>query len=242
MKIFFLILISLQCPLVFAQDFYPGNNSANSFSIIPGINYVSSATIQLSPFSSDLVERNLTTELFGGYGYGITIKKKLFREDISFGITAEYLKIEDNSLTQTIGEDAERVRLRVTEQIWLYPVEFTGYFNLPSFVDDLNIYLGGGVGVYFGDRKRSILNISTETNSVTPGINFLILSGVEYFLTDKISGIFEFRFREGEFVANSSFPVSEITVNNRNYPIEQNLNSRIFVDGLKLTFGIGYHF
>jgi hypothetical protein len=241
MRRFLIIFFSFTSLPLFSQSFSAVNISKD-FSIIAGFNYISSATIQNSPFSSNQIERDFTTELFGGYGYGISIKKKLFRDDLAFGISTEYLKLEDNTLVQTLGSDTTRIRAAVTEKIWLYPVELTGYFNLPSFVDNLNIYLGGGVGVYFGDRKRSLLGIETETESITPGFNFLILSGIEYFIHDKFSGVLELRFREGEFTAKSTFPVSEVRANNRTYPIEKNLNSRIFVDGLRLSLGIGYHF
>lgn len=50
------------------------------------------------------------------------------------------------------------------------------------------------------------------------------------------------RFRQGEYTVKSVFPVSSITANGNTYPLEQNLNSKIFVDGLKLSLGLAYNF
>lgn len=239
-KIIFILL------LVFSLNAFSQDLKSISFnkdlSIIPTVNYVSSATIQLNPFSADFFERNSSEELGGGYGYSIGIRKKLFREDLSFGLTLEYLTIEDNELVQTLETGPNKVRLRVTEKIWVTPIEFTGYFNLPSFDENLNIYLGGGVGVYFGDRKRTIHNLESKTISKQPGFSFLVISGIEYYFNNQISSVFEIRFREGEYKVKSEFPGSTVSINGKEYNIEKNLNSRIFVDGLKLSLGIAYHF
>jgi hypothetical protein len=212
------------------------------YSIMPSVEYVSSATVQLYPYSKDIFQRGQTEELNGGYGYGISIRKKLFRQDLSFGITTEFLKIFDDELTETFENDTIRVKARVSEELWIVPIEFSGYFNIPNFTDDLNIYLGGGLGIYFGDRKRTVLNIESKTISKDPGYSLIILSGMEFLFNKQFSGIFEIRFRQGEYFVRSEFPVSSININGINYPLEKNLNSNIFVDGLKLSLGIAYNF
>ncbi|MEO8664444.1 MAG: hypothetical protein ABI462_03020 [Ignavibacteria bacterium] len=219
-----------------------GIDLGSGYSIMPSVNYVSSASIQLNAFSTDIFEKSQTEELYGGYGYGISIRKKFFRQDLSFGISTEYLKIYDDELTQTFENDVTRVRARVTEELWMVPVEFTGYFNIPNFTEDLNIYLGGGVGVYFGDRKRTLSNIESKTISKESSFSFVILSGLEYVISKQVAGVFEVRFRQGEYKVKSEYPVSSITINGNTFPLEKNLNSKIFVDGLKLSLGIAYNF
>ena len=240
-KILIVILFMIP-PLNSYSQKVPGLSTGKGFSITPQITYVSSATIQLDPFSTDLIEKSLTEELSGGYGYGLTIRKKLFREDITFGISAEYISIKDNELVQSFSNDSFTVRVRVTEELTVIPVEFNGYFNLPEFSENLKIYLGGGVGVYFGDRKRSVLNISSSTISKNIGFSLVVLSGMEYKLSDEISGVFEIKFREAEYKVKSEYPVASININNVNYPLEKELYSKIFVDGLKLSIGISYNF
>ena len=239
--ILFTALALFSCSDSAAQNIN-GINFGSGFSIIPSINYVSSASILLYANSPDVFERNITEELNGGYGYGISIRKKIFNQDLSFGITTEYLKIFDNELTETFRTETTRVKARVTEELWMLPVEFSGYFNIPNFTEDLEIYLGGGVGVYFGDRQRTVLNVQSRTISREPSFSFVILSGMELLFTRQFSGVFEIRFRQGEYKVISEFPASTILINGTLYPLEQNLNSKIFVDGLKLSLGLAYNF
>lgn len=242
-KIFliFSLAMLLDNPYMRAQEI-SGIQVGNGFSIIPSVNFVSGASIQLYPYASTLFDRSLTDELSGGYGYSLTLRKRFFREDLSFGVTAEYLKIVDDELTQTFGNDSFRVRARVTEELVITPVELSGYFNIPDFSEDLRIYLGGGVGAYFGDRKRTVHGIQTETVSRKAGFSFLVLSGMELRFDPHLSGVFEVRFRQGEYSVTSRYPVSSITIGGAEFPLEQNLNSRIYVDGLKLSLGLAYNF
>jgi hypothetical protein len=206
------------------------------------LNYVSSATIQLAPYSADLVERNSTLDISGGYGYSFSLKTKFFRNDLFFGVTAEFIKIQDNDAILTLEGDTSTARIKLSESITVYPVEFTAYFNVPSFQENLNIYLGGGIGVYSGDRKRKFLNFESETISKSFGLSLVVLSGIEYYFEKNFMTFMELRFRDGEYDVKSKFPVSFVTLNGVSYPLDNEMNSKIFLDGLKVSFGIGYRF
>lgn len=219
-----------------------GLSLGRGYSIIPTVNYVSSAVIQLNAFSESAFERSQTEELSGGYGYGITVRKKIFNDDLAFGLNVNYLYIYDNEIIQTFQEGESRIRARVTEELWFVPVEFTGYFNIPNFTDDIEIFLGGGLGAYFGDRKRTILNIESKTVSKDPGYSFLVLSGMEFLITKQFSGVFEIRFSQGEYTVKSEFPASAINSNGTIFQLDKNLNSKIYVDGLRLSLGVAYNF
>lgn len=238
---FLTVVLFINCGNAVSQEL-SGVAIGNGFSIIPSFNYISSAEIQLYSSSRDLFERNITEEINGGYGYGISIRKNFFRQDLSFGISTEYITIVDDQNTQTFTTDSSSIRVRVTEELTVIPLEFTGYFNIPQFTEELNIYLGGGIGIYFGDRVRKLVNLTSRTTAKDANFSFVILSGMEYFFSKNISGVFEMRFREGEYNVRSEFPVSSFTVNGVTYELEQNLNSQIFVDGLRLSFGISYNF
>jgi hypothetical protein len=54
--------------------------------------------------------------------------------------------------------------------------------------------------------------------------------------------MFEVRFRQAQYSVESSYPIGEAVIEGRTYTFEQNLNSKIFMDGLKLSFGIAYYF
>ena len=205
-------------------------------------NYISSASIQLYPNSKNIVERNTFEDLKGGYGYGFSLRKKFFRDDLYIGITTEYIEIEDSELTQLIQSDTNYLKVRATERVWMIPIEMSLIFNVPSITDELRVYLGGGIGVYFGNRVRKILDMETETKSKDALLNIHVLSGLEYFFEDNLAAMFEVRFRQAQYRVESSYPTCEAVIDGRNYTFEQNLNSKIFIDGLKLSFGIAYYF
>jgi len=65
---------------------------------------------------------------------------------------------------------------------------------------------------------------------------------MEYYFSRNISGVFEVRFRQGEYKVRSEFPVQGFSINGISYELKQNLNSKIFVDGLNLSLGVAYNF
>lgn len=228
--------------ILFSQSSAPRAPFFSDVILSGSLNYVSSATIQLAPFSSDLVERNSSLDISGGYGYSFSIRTKLFRNDLFFGVTAEFIRIQDNNAILTLEGDTSIARIKLSETITAYPVEFTAYFNVPSFQENLNIYLGGGVGLYSGDRKRKILNFESETISKTFGLSLVVLSGIEYYFEKNFMSFMELRFRDGEYDVKSKFPINSLNINGISYSLGSEMNSKIFLDGLKVSIGLGYRF
>lgn len=238
-----LLTLALLFPsLIFSQNSVPHVPLFGDLIVSGSLNYVSSATIQLAPYSSDLVERNSSLELSGGYGYSFSIRTKILRNDLFLGITAEYIKIQDNNAILVLEGDTNTARIKLSETVTAYPVELTAYFNVPSFQENMNIYLGGGLGLYSGDRVRRIQNFESETISKTLGLSLVVISGIEYYFEKNLMTFMEMRFRDGEYDVKSKFPLSSITVNGASYPLGKEMNSKIFLDGLKISLGIGYRF
>lgn len=211
------------------------------FSVMPSINYVTSSSIQLNSNSNNVIEQNLTENLTGGIGYGLSIRKR-FGDDLILGVSTEYIRIEDNDLSYRVFNGASSVNLKVKETIWAVPVEISAYYKLPRFAEEFGLYLGGGIGVYFGDRERQILGLKTETKSTDQALNFHIATGAEYQIFRSLSAVFEVTFREGEYGVVSEFPTDQIIVNGTRYPIQQEYDSKVYLDGLKLGLGLNYYF
>ena len=203
-------------------------------------NYVSSASIQLNPFLNDPIEKFFSQELKGVYGIGISVKKKLFWDNFYLGLSTEYIKITDNTLDQFIYyNDTNYLHVRVTESVWMIPIEFSAIFDIPSFSEDFKIYLGGGLGLYFGDRKRSMIIFETETINRVPKINLQVLCGMEYKLTNNLSAILQVNFRQAQFNVTSRFPTDRFNYQGFDYFFTQELNSKIYIDGIKIGLGLG---
>lgn len=240
----FYILISALIFLIAAEGYSQNaafKNLFRGFSLNVSMNYVSSATILLNTNSSDIFERNATVQLKGGYGYGATLKKKLF-EDIYIGISTEYLKITDNELSTVLESENDFVRARVTETVEVMPVELSAYFNIPRFVDNLDIYLGGGFGFYIGKRTERLLSMDTRTISNDPLFSLNVIFGLEYYIDKNFSINAEMKVRDGKFKIHNQYPTNSFTYQNQTYYFDRDLYSKVYVDGLKMSIGASYYF
>jgi len=216
-------------------------NARNDFQISIFTNYISSATVQLNPFINDPIEKFSSQELGGGYGIGISIKKRMFWDNFYISLSTEYAAIKDNTLDQYLyATDTDYLHVRVTESIWMVPVELSAVFDIPSFADNFKIYLGGGLGLYFGDRKRSMIIFETETINRVPKLNLQVICGMEYKLANNMSAIFQVSFRHAQFNVDSKYPADRFYYEGLNYLFDRELNSKIYMDGLKFSLGIGY--
>ena len=161
MRIRLIIILSALIILVVSGEAGAQNNFIRNifrdYSITVSGNYVSSATIMLNPSSSDLVEKSSSVETKGGYGYGVTLKKRIFGDDFYLGISTEYIKIFDDQLVTSLDNGDDIVNVRLSESLEMVPVEFALYFNMPRFANNFNMYLGGGFGFYFGNRTQKML-------------------------------------------------------------------------------------
>jgi hypothetical protein len=210
--------------------------------ITASLNYIASASILLNPNNSDLIERNSTTDLSGGYGYGFTLKKRIFSDDIFIGLSTEYIKITDDQLTDVVENATDFQTVHVTETLEMIPVELSMYFNIPRFADNLNVYLGGGFGFYFGNRTRKMVGMQTTTISKDPMFALNVLFGSEYFVNNHVSLNFEVKVRDGNYKVHNRFPADRVLLNNQLYFFEPDLNSKVYIDGLKISLGVGYFF
>ncbi len=206
-------------------------------------NYISSATIELNPFSFNSVDKFASEDITGGYGFGFSIKKRIFSDNFYISLSTEYIKLKDDQNSEYLYfNDTNFLKVRVYETIWMVPIEFSVLFDIPSIADELKIYLGGGIGVYFGDRIRRIINFESETISRTPKLNLQVLCGMEYRLTKYLSAILQVNFRTAQFNVQSRFPTDRFTYQGYDYLFERDINSKIYIDGLKVCLGLGYNF
>jgi hypothetical protein len=235
------VIISGLNSRIYSQDVF-FRKYFSDFCLTASLNYVASASIQLNPNNADLIERNSTTDLSGGYGYGFSLKKRIFGDDVFLGISTEYIKITDDQLTDVVENANDFQTVRVTETLEMIPIEMSIYFNIPKFMDNLNVYLGGGAGFYFGDRTRRMVGMQTKTLSKDPMFSLNVLFGSEYRMNEHVSLNFEVKVRDGSYKVHNQFPTDRVLLDNRLYFFEPDLNSRVYIDGLKLSFGIGYNF
>lgn len=219
-------------------------NRSKKFSVYIYGTYVSGAELQNSPRSTDPIERDATVEMRGGYGYGgeFLYDPGIYNVGIKFYVSSEYLKVNENDLEMVFDNGASTAKIRMNEQYTFVPLEFGLKWNLPVSSENLQIYIGGGAGVYFGDRKRRLGELQSETIFRKADFSLNILSGLEYFAARNLSADLELKFREASFDVESKFNKNEIEINNTSYPLINPFYSRIIVDGVRISLGFKYHF
>lgn len=219
-------------------------DEGRKFSVSVYGTYVSSAELLDNIESPIPFLRDASVELVGGYGYGaeLTYDPQIYDLGITAYISSEYLKVTDDGLVMRFTNDSHSVEIGFTEEYSLIPVEAGLKWNLPVSTNSFKIYIGGGAGIYFGNRKRSFGTLSSSTLSTSPGFSLNVLSGMQYYIGRNLSLNFEFKFREGSFDTRDSFGQNSITIDGQNYELDNPAVSRIIVDGVRLSLGVRYNF
>ncbi len=220
------------------------NSISNSFSVYAYGMYISSAELQDNVQSNVPFLRDASVEINGGFGYGgeLTYNPNIRDLDIVFFVSAEYLKARDDQLALYFQQDTNSANVRFTEEYRLFPIEAGLKWNLPVGTERFKIYIGGGGGLYFGSRTRTLGNLKSTESSVNPGFSLNVLAGLEYFVARNLSLDFEFKFREASFDSESRFSTDYITVKGIDFRLDNPFYSRIIVDGPRLSLGFRYHF
>ena len=206
--------------------------------------YISAAELQNNIKSNISFVRDASIELKGGYGYGaeLTYNPNITDFDVMFYLSSEYLKVKDDELLLRFENDSASSVVRFTEEYNMIPFEAGLKWNLPVSTERFKIFIGGGAGIYFGNRKRSVGPYTTSAVSRKPGISMNVLAGLEYFVERNLSLDFEFKFREASFESQDRFDVDYVTIGGNIYSMDNPLYSRLLIDGTRLSIGLKYHF
>lgn len=217
---------------------------AKKFSLAVFGTYISSAELQNNPRSTDPFARNASTDLTGGYGYGaeLNYEPELFDLGLIFYVSAEYYRSRNNDLVFRLNNGENSTNVRINEDYSIIPIEAGIKWFLPVSTDNFKIYIGGGGGVYFGDRTRTLLNLTSYNIGKQAGFSLNILSGMEYYIARNLSANFELKFREASFETESAYSSNSITVSGEEYPVENPFYTKFIVDGVRLSAGLKYQF
>jgi len=219
-------------------------NGSGSLTLQVYATYISAAELQNNIKSNISFVRDASIELKGGYGYGaeLTYNPNITDFDVMFYLSSEYLKVKDDELLLRFENDSASSVVRFTEEYNMIPFEAGLKWNLPVSTERFKIFIGGGAGIYFGNRKRSVGPYTTSAVSRKPGISMNVLAGLEYFVERNLSLDFEFKFREASFESQDRFDVDYVTIGGNIYSMDNPLYSRLLIDGTRLSIGLKYHF
>ncbi len=239
------LLIASNSFLIKAQDnslrFY---DPEKKFSITLYGTYISASQLLENPRSTNPIERDITTELNGNYGYGAELNytPPLFETGLILYASAEYFKVTSDNIIYRLYAGENKASIRFTEKFSLIPLELGIKWHLPVSTDNFKIYIGGGGGIYFGDRTRYFAGMTSENIAKTPGFSLNVLTGIEYYIARNLSANFELKFREASFDAESKYNKGVVNINGTNYNITNPFYTRFIIDGVRVSAGFKYQF
>jgi hypothetical protein len=203
-------------------------------SVILKGNYTTSSEIFLNPNAADAFSRSQSFLVEGAFGYGLEVRYRMPGSMIAIGASVEYLEA---SVDRTVAI-AFREGVPVQDGYRVIPVEVTGYFVIPVSTRTFQLYIGGGIGAYIGERTFSLAGVEAPTVDSQPGFGIHVVAGVGYGINDWFSIIGEMKFRDLQFQSTNDFPASRIqyggaVLNVNSEPFE----SKVHTDGIVFQLG-----
>jgi hypothetical protein len=228
--LYLLALFPLLTPRLNAED--------RSFSVVPKGNFTTGSQLFPFPNSSNPFDRASFIAIEDFFGVGLEVKYQIPETNIALGISADYIRTTTSftkrpSLSLTIPvEDGYRV----------IPVEFTAYFLIPVSGPTWGVYMGGGMGAYFGNRIYRYANVEARSTDIGHGFGIHVLGGVSYRITEWFSVNAEMKFRDLQFRTSNAFAASETVFQNRVITLSQPGESRVHTDGMIFQIGTAFSF
>ena len=192
-----------------------------------------------NPHATDPVTRSQSFSFSDFYGVGAELQYRFPGSNISLGLSSELVR---NSGGRNIVTSGQRV-IPVEDYYRVIPVELTGYFRIPVTSGAFSVIMGGGIGVYFGERYYAMAGVEAPTMETRAGYGIHVLGGVGYSFTEWFSVSADIKFRDAQFQATNGFQVAStryngILVNLPSKPLE----SSIHTDGMVIQVGLGVSF
>ena len=201
-------------------------------------NLTTSSELYPNPNAADAFLRSQSYLVEDFYGAGFELRYRIPESAIAIGIAADYVHAPlSRSLTI-----ASRGGIPVEDGYEAIPVEVTGYFIIPASGPRFGIFMGGGIGAYFGRRTYRLAGVEALTVDRRPGFGIHVLGGVSYRFIERLSVIGQMKFRDLQFETSNQFPTGQITYNGAVINVGQKaFASRVNTDGVVFQLGIAVH-
>ncbi len=179
-------------------------------------------------------------------GGGVDIRRTVPDLHLTFGLSAEYLAasgtfvLPASSLSPGSASDFP---VTVHDGYSLMPVELTAYFTIPLGAEDTRLYIGGGTGVYAGERNFMVGPARAANVERSPGFGIHVLTGVEFDLSSLLTMRCEVKFRDAHFSSTDRFTSASTVVSGQTIALPPTpLDSRVNVDGMDLSLHLACRF
>ena len=210
----------------------------HSYSVCATGSFTSSSKLFSNITNPDELARGQFLALDDVFSGGIEVRRELNTIRVTIGFSVEYLE-----RTNTSENPDSSILIPVKDGFRSVPIELTALFFLPFQHDRLRVGIGGGVGVYLGNRIYEYARTPAPTIEHRIGFGIHVVTGVEYLFAGPLSvrGTVEFRDVQFETVNRFQQPVTVYDRTLIQLPQEP-LYSRVNIDGTRLTLGLAYSF
>lgn len=213
-----------------------------TFGISVNAVYSTSASIYLSPNSSDVFLRNNSFLIEDIFNPSIDFRYRV-SESILLGFSTEYMisSATGPNLTVFIGNNT--VTIDVEDGFKLIPLELSAYYFLPFSTEHFKFLMGGGIGYYLGSHVRRFgdVEVSNLERKAAYGVHVSI--SMDYLIKDFVSVRGEMKFRDPQFSVKSKYSKKEVNYDGRLIIlVKDSFDSKINVDGVTFILGLAFHF
>lgn len=231
-----LLIFFVSLPNVFAQ--YENHN----FSIAGYYNYTVASSLYSNPRHPDDWVRGFAQSIDYLPSYSFDIRYRI-TERVIIGLGAEYLKsTKVVNPVEGISQTGP-VTIAADDGYELFPVELTVLYYLPFSSDKFKFFMGGGVGVYFGNINRDIngLGVTNIERQYDVGLN--VIFGTDYMILDNLAIRGQLKFRDPDFENKVQYDDVSTVVDDETILIRNDsFYSRVNVDGIIFTIGAAFFF
>jgi hypothetical protein len=217
--------LMLLCTVARAQD--------RSIAVVLRGNFTTESELFPDSDSPDPVARARSVLFEDILGAGIEIRYFPPGTNLAVGLSADYLRT-----TSALRVSGIPASVPAENGFQVVPVEVTGYFLIPVSSSSFGVYMGGGVGGYFGRRIYRIAGVEAVPLSRGAGFGIHVLGGVQLQLSGPVSLFAEMKFRDVQFRTTTVFPVSQTVYDGIFVSLDRNPRiSTVHVDGVVFQIG-----
>ena len=217
----------------------PASAQERNVAVALKANITTASRLFTNPNSPDAFQRSQFFSLEDFFGYGVEIRYLLPETNIALGLSTDYIR---TTIGQSIRISTSK-SIPVEDGYRVIPVELTGYFLIPVSGQTFGVFMGGGVGGYFGRRLYKLGDTEAATTDIGHGFGIHVLGGLSYRFTEWFSLNAEMKFRDLQFQTTNQFATSTVHYNGTIINVSRApFDARVHTDGVVFQLGTVFNF
>lgn len=189
-----------------------------------------------NPNARDDFTRGRYSPINSVFSFGADIRGDIPPLGLALGISTEVISRSVHGSVPNSGGT-----IPIEDGYTAVPLELTGFFRIPVGGKSIDFYMGGGGGIYFGQRQYRYAGVEPSTLQKSLNFGIHVQSGLEIVLSGPIVLRTELKFRNIQIETSQRFTSAATIYNETTVPLPQEtLHSRIQIDGMNLIAGIVY--